>query len=108
MLPRLSYQILLPSGAKARAVKVVKVETVKIGIKGTIYPMQKPVPISYKVKSNFVEPDSRYYSLQSYPEDFVTLTGTGNMSGYSIAGIIVNPVIYRPLDSEIEFVTRIV
>jgi len=108
MLPRLSYQILLPSGAKARAVKVVNVETVKIRIKGTVYPMQKPVPISYKVKSNFVEPDIRYYSLQSYPEDFVTLTGTGNMSGYSIAGIILNPVIYRPLDSEIEFVTRII
>ncbi|MDI6851429.1 MAG: C25 family cysteine peptidase, partial [bacterium] len=107
MLPKLSYHLLLPSGAKAHSVKILKVETVKIPIKGTVYPMQKPVPISYKREPDFVEPDPRYYSLPAYPENYITLAGTGNISGYSVAGIILNPVIYKPFAKEIEFVRRI-
>lgn len=35
------------------------------------------------------------------------LVGTGNMSGFSIAGLIFSPVIYYPTKDEIEFVTDI-
>jgi len=106
-VPHLSLKYLLPSGAEVTSLEILRVKTVKLPGSYRIYPEQGPVPISNAKRKEFLEPDPVYYNKDTYPEKILVANRTGNFSGYSIASLILNPVIYHPKTGEVEFVSEI-
>ena len=107
LLPLLPIRYILPSGSKAVNIKIKNVKTIAIGIDGFLYPSQGAVPLSLLNTRKFIPPDSIYYNTHKYEPFLLSLTGTGNLSGYTIANLLLSPVIYYPLQKKIEFVTEI-
>ncbi|MEO0278756.1 MAG: C25 family cysteine peptidase, partial [candidate division WOR-3 bacterium] len=106
-IPLISLQISLPSGSEAEQVEILNLKKTTLRLTKKIYPNQKPVPISKAGEFDFILPDEKIYKSEVYPLEIMNLVGTGNMSGFSIAGLIFSPVIYYPTKDEIEFVTDI-
>ncbi|MGB9917229.1 MAG: C25 family cysteine peptidase, partial [Candidatus Hydrothermia bacterium] len=106
-LPLISLQVLIPSGAEAMKVEVISLKTVRMKVPGRIIPNQKPVPLSRLETHEFTTPDDKFYNKEKFPDEIMKLTGTGNMSGYHIAGVIFSPIIYYPSKDEIDFIEEV-
>ncbi len=107
LLPLLPLRYILPSGSKAVNIKIKNVKTITIGIGGLLYPSQGAAPLSLLNTRKFIPPDSIYYNTHKYAPFLLSLTGTGNLSGYTIANLLLSPVIYYPSEKKLEFVTEI-
>jgi len=103
-LPYLSIQVLIPSGSEVEGVTVLSVKSKKVKLDRKIIPNQKPVPISFENKKEFVGPKDEFYTLKKYPTEILSAVHTGNMGGYTIASLVFSPVIYYPEQNEIEFI----
>jgi len=108
MLPSRGIIVLLPATASYTGYEVLDIKTVSLGEGFNVMPQQKPVPISFKVKEEFIKPDTTIYSNNAfYPENVVKFTHLGTMSGFRLASFIVYPVIYNPVTGEIKAVTSV-
>ncbi len=108
MLPSKAVMVLVPSNSAYEGYEVLSVDTKSLGKGYRVMPQQKPVPISFKVPQEFIEPDSKIYSNNAfYPESPVKFTHVGNMSGFRLASFLVYPVIYNPVTGELKAITSI-
>lgn len=107
-IPFIVANFVIPSGAKVREVNVISKETEDIHGAYDICPVQTPRPISTKEDIPFVEPDpSIYNSDNPYPESDIVSFSSGSMSGFRIAGIFVNPLVYIPNEKRLILTTEI-
>ena len=108
MLPSKGVIVLIPANSAYTGYEIVDLKTVSLGKGFKVMPQQKPVPISYKVPQEFIEPDNSIYSRNAfYPENPVKFTHLGNMGGFRLASFIVYPVVYNPVTGEIRGVTNL-
>ncbi len=108
MLPSRGVIVLIPATAAYTGYEIVNMQTVSLGKGFKVMPQQKPVPISFKVPEKFIEPDKKVYSKNEfYPENVVSFTHLGSMSGFRLASFVVHPVIYNPVTGEIRVITTI-
>jgi hypothetical protein len=95
-LPALLLDVLAPPDAKFESVSVESVESTEIAGSFTIYPTQKPHPISGP-KEPFILPDEKVYvSNERFPGKVVEYLRTGVVRGYKLLRFIVNPIQYIP------------
>ncbi len=93
-LPVHQLRLLLPAGATATGVRVVKEQENRLPGQYRVYPVQ-PVVRPGEPRTAFMDglPDI-YNSTNSYPAKRVELIGTQQIRGYSIATVMVWPVRY--------------
>ncbi len=109
MLPSKGVAVLIPANSSFEGFEILEMETKSIGNGYEIIPQQKPVPISFKVPEEFIEPDKKIYERNAfYPESPVKFTKVGNMSGFKLASFVVYPVIYNPVNGELRVITSLV
>jgi len=111
-LPLLVVPVLLPPGEKAKSVEYEIISKSELPGQFTVYPAQKPqikpIPGISVPLPHFEQPNKRIYSqARAYPLSAVKLCSSGFARGYSIAGIIVYPVIYYPARGKLELITSL-
>ncbi len=106
-LPQIPLHFVIPSGSKAVSVHIISIDTVSMNINAMIIPSQGYIPVGFKGSSKFKLIDDEYYSKSEYTPGILNLVSSGNMSGYSLASLLLSPVIYYPKDSAIAFITKI-
>jgi hypothetical protein len=102
-LPRAALHVLMPPGATVTRVEVTSCESKQLPGTYDIFPAQLPIPISHIGTSHrFAPPNPAVYSSNTpYPERIVECTGTGTMSGYRIASLLVHPLQYIPSEGKL-------
>lgn len=109
MLPNKGGAVLIPAGSSFEGFEILSMTTKNIGSGYKIIPQQKPVPISFKVPEEFIEPDEEFYEKNAfYPSLPIKFGQVGNMNGFSLASFLIYPVIYNPVSGEIRVVTNLV
>ncbi len=102
MLPVKYLHFSLPYGAKVEKVYVTYEEKERIEGEYFIYPAQPPIPISFKVKKEFIEPSPEIYnSAFPFPSNSLEYVHTGNMRTYTIASVKVYPFEYIPKERKL-------
>ncbi|MBN1825067.1 MAG: hypothetical protein JW958_02295 [Candidatus Eisenbacteria bacterium] len=97
MIPARTLHFSLPAGARVAAVEVRALDRIDLGDGFTIRPSQPPARFSDEEPPAFVEPEPmRYASSDPYPERVVEAAGEGNMGGYRVAAVRVNPITLIP------------
>lgn len=101
-------QVLLPPGSQARSIRIVDVRFETIAEDVVLFPSQKPA-VFYAGDPGVTEPNKELYCSDVwFPESSAILSaGTGSLSGFSIADIIVFPLRYNPLLKKLEIVSNI-
>ncbi len=100
--------ILLPPGENAIGVKNIDVEYDKLANDILLAPFSPPVirpmpGISQNISPT--EPNPEIYSQNKwFPQNSVDFAGNGNLSGYSIAELIIKPIRYNPITKEVEYI----
>ncbi len=98
-LPQGNIHVYIPSDVVVDSVTVVSVQTVELGNRFEVCPVQPPdttmndddPPDRQSVKN-----ESVYSSSDLYPEQIIELLGQGNYGGYGIASLLVHPVQIIP------------
>ncbi len=107
-VPVKSIAVLIPADAIYREVKIDNITYIPIRGTYRLYPVQKPVPISFKVNSPFVAPQKSIYEKDSfYPNNLLVHTHSGDMSGFRIEDFLLYPVVYNPVKGELKMVKQI-
>ncbi|UCG91469.1 MAG: T9SS type A sorting domain-containing protein [candidate division WOR-3 bacterium] len=97
-LPATFLSFVIPSHANFEHVEVIREQGVLLQGSYTIFPAQKPVPISASSTGEFTRPDMNIYSQQMlYPAAVVQYAHEGNLSGYQIVSVLVTPLRYNPV-----------
>jgi len=103
-LPMKSVQVLLPPGEEAVSVQISYdlVETIPGSY--NIFPIQKPYPMSFEGKIEFVTQSNEIYSQNAfYPTNLFTDLTTQYLRGHSIGLLNISPLQYNPQTGEILF-----
>jgi len=107
-IPFIVANFVIPSGAEVTEVNVISKTTEEIPGAYAICPVQTPRPFSTKEDIPFVEPNpSIYNSGNPYPESDIVSFPSGSMSGFRIAGIFLNPLVYIPNEKRLILTTEI-
>ncbi len=107
-IPFIVANFVIPSGAEVTEVNVLSKTTEEIPGAYAICPVQTPRPFSTKEDIPFVEPNpSIYNSSNPYPESDIVSFPSGSMSGFRIAGIFLNPLVYIPNEERLILSTEI-
>ncbi len=99
--------ILLPPGTKAKSVRIVEASytTLVDGIEIAPYTPEQIRPMPGFVQN--IQPataDKQIYSENRwFPENPVDFSGSGNIGGYSVAGLVVKPIRYNPATGEVQY-----
>jgi len=108
-IPAIPINILLPPNTKATNVQISNVEFETLANKINLIPIQPQIIKSWPIDRDipFVEPNQQIYSSNnSYPESPIIFSGAGNLSGYSIAGGVLYPIIYYPASGYLKYVKQ--
>jgi len=109
MLPSKGLSILIPANSSFQGYEILSMSTKSIASGYKVMPQQKPVPISYKVPTEFIGPLDKFYKKNAfYPESPVKFGKVGNMSGFRLTSFLVYPVIYNPVSGELKVITHLV
>ncbi len=103
-LPVQAVSVLLPPDERAVSVSLNDEVWEYIG-DYMLYPAQPPaiLPMPGIEPPQFTQPDMWAYSQdRMLPTETLRLTGTGNMSGFAIAGMILNPIRHNPATGRTE------
>jgi len=110
-LPRLVQSILIPAGAIPIGVEIISENSIEIPGNFKIVPAQPDVPLPMPGK-NFVPkiyaPKAEIYtSDKPYPDLKIRLTGSGSLSGYQIAHVVIRPLQYIPSKGKLTLTTSL-
>jgi hypothetical protein len=108
-LPRVPLHLLLPPGATVTSIEVASRKSEQLPGAYNLFPAQLPIPISHmEANHSFAQPNPAVYSSnRPYPEKIIKCTGTGTMSGYRIASLLVHPLQYIPSEGKLLFHSKI-
>jgi len=107
-LPCKTARFVIPPSAVVTDVKVISSSSATLSGVYYVYPAQKPVPISFRVKNEFIPPDETIYESDSlYPGKLVNALPTGDKAGFRIAQINLFPIQYEPKQRELIFYNSI-
>ena len=99
--------ILLPPGTKAKSVRIVEASytTLVDGIEIAPYTPEQIRPMPGFVQNiQSATADKQIYSENRwFPENPVDFSGSGNIGGYSVAGLVVKPIRYNPATGEVQY-----
>ncbi|MFP4458819.1 MAG: C25 family cysteine peptidase [Candidatus Zixiibacteriota bacterium] len=100
--------VLLPPGERAIKTNIIEQNWQALDEDINIYPFQEPyilpIPGIYEKQPGFTPQSYNIYNQDKwYPEQNLTLTKTGNKSGYKIAGMIIKPIRYNPKQQKLEY-----
>jgi hypothetical protein len=105
-LPYKSVRFAIPASAIITDVEVVNSSQTQFVGFYSIFPSQKPVPVSFPGSQEFIPQDkSVYESNVLYPGESFKRLATGNMNGFRIAQMLFYPVQYLPKDQKIKLYT---
>ncbi|MEO0227076.1 MAG: C25 family cysteine peptidase [candidate division WOR-3 bacterium] len=108
LIPFIIAHFVIPADAEIIGVEVLSKSTKELPGTYHICPTQSPRPISTKKEIPFVEPIPEVYnSPLPYPEKDFVFFSSGLMSGYRIAGILLNPIKYIPAAKKLILTTEI-
>lgn len=108
LLPVVSLNFLIPVTAEVTKVEVVSSDTRILPGEYLPYPVQTIRPLSSKDIYPFVKPDETVYnSTNPYPAEIVQFVPSGCLSGYRIAGVLLYPLQYFPLEKRLLLYTDI-
>jgi hypothetical protein len=104
-LPRAALHLSLPPGATVTAVEILACESEMLPGTYDVFPAQPLIPTSHvELYHKFVPQDPTIYSSSApYPDRIIECAGTGTMSGYRIAGLLVHPFQYVPSEGKLVF-----
>jgi len=99
--------ILLPPGTKARNVRIIEANYANLADDITIAPYTpetiRPMP-GFTQNIQPATADKQIYSENRwFPENPVDFSGANNMSGYSLAGLVIKPIRYNPTTGEVRY-----
>ena len=101
-LPAVSFSYLIPPTAEITRAEVVSYATFDFAGEFMPYPVQAIRPISAKQYIPLVKPDPAVYeSSQPYPEEIIKIIPSGCLSGYRIAGVMIYPLQFVPLEKKL-------
>lgn len=108
-LPMMPVSVAIPRGTKASDVAVTYTNGIELYGRYNIIPVQRPKPTSAQnIPVRFTRPNRGVYSSSAaYPDEPVTLTGTGSLSGHKIASLLVCPVQFVPKTGKLVLYTKI-
>lgn len=96
-LPVKVFSFVLPCDAVVEDIEVINEQGGYLSGTFTIFPAQKPIPVSLTYKGEFTLPDEAIYSRNTlYPSTTIELLHEGSLSGYRIASVAVKPLRYNP------------
>lgn len=105
-----SRAVLLPQGAIITQLKVLKKNSYTFDKTYKIYPFQGhsilPMP-GHKADNEFTKPSPVYYKSDIYPLSIAQSAGSGEVSGFNIANIIVHPLIFHASAGKLEFIDNL-
>lgn len=108
-LPVKLIHVALPPGSKVEQVVVTKADSQTLPQDYLIFPAQPPQVLSAMNKPiSLVQPKPAIYGqLKEYPGKLLEFSETGFLGGYELAGILVYPVQYVPVQKKIKFYSHI-
>uniref|UniRef100_A0A7C4U717 T9SS type A sorting domain-containing protein n=1 Tax=candidate division WOR-3 bacterium TaxID=2052148 RepID=A0A7C4U717_UNCW3 len=110
-LPDVRENVLIPSGSIPLGVEIISQEVEELPGEYNIIPTQKDVPLPMPGKNFEIEPplpNPYIYSQDKiYPYEKITLLGSGNKNGFTIAEVRLYPVQYNPIKKKLYLTTKI-
>ncbi len=107
-IPSKAIQILLPFGHTATSISIETSQPILLSEEYNIIPQQKPIPLSYKGKVDFIQPDKDIYnSNKFFPEKLNTNINTQFLRGHSIANFHIYPLQYNPVTKKIQYFEKL-
>jgi len=108
LLPCKSARFVIPPSAIVTDVKVISSSSKVLPGSYYVYPAQRPVPISFPVKDEFIPPDEKIYASESlYPGNLIKTLPTGNKAGFRIVQVNLFPIQYQPKQRKLIFYNSI-
>jgi len=111
-VPHVRQAVLIPAGAEPTGVELIAEEWTDLPGNFRIAPSQPDVrlPRAGETFSPTIYPPDPviYASSNPYPETKIRLTGSGTMSGYTMAYVELFPVRYVPATGRLQLATRLV
>jgi hypothetical protein len=102
MVPSVSVQLLLPTGATCENVSVTCRGTSVVPGVFNILPAPRPARLSPPEAANVPQPNTETYNSRlPYPREAARLAGVGSLAGYRIATVRVAPLSYVPATGEL-------
>ncbi|MFO7651299.1 MAG: C25 family cysteine peptidase [bacterium] len=106
LLPWLSVNVVIPTGAAVEGITVVPLERRELG-SYNLHPAQPMRPLSQLSGAPFVAPNpAAYASDEIFPAGPLVIAPAGNKSGWRIAGLLWCPFEYRPQSGRLTVITR--
>jgi len=110
-IPVLSRNILLPPGTRATAIRITRAEYAPLAGEIDLAPIQPPAILpmpGIATEPSFVPPDPKIYGQDRwFPENPVRFAGPGNLSGFSVAGVLIYPLRYNPATKTVEYLAHL-
>ncbi len=108
LLPKASFSLIIPQGAKITNIEVVSEEKEEISGKYKIYPTQQPQPFLKDKIFSFVEGNKDIYAQDTpYPDKIIEPSHSGLMGGYNIASLFIYPLQYIPNQKKLILYSKI-
>ena len=106
-LPLAVYNFAIPSDAEVTGATVVEASYAAVPGVFDIHPCQRPQAFSLPEQGFVGKDDATYSSDVAYPEQPVSVTRSGCMGGFRLAGVQLSPMRYVPASGRLEVATRI-
>ena len=101
-LPGRAVNVLLPPGHQVISVQVHPSEEVELPGVHTVFPAQKPWPLSFQGPRPFTPPDPDAYKGGAAP-DLSSVTAGQRLRGFEIQPVLLRPVVYRPVEGRLSY-----
>lgn len=106
-LPSVGLPFLLPPGTEVAGLRIDTLETAFLA-KGIPEPRRLETPTGISLAPQ-IGPNARVYQGTAlFPPEVVQLGAAGNMGGYRVAEVRINPVLFDPQTGTLRVVTRLV
>lgn len=104
MIPSKGAYILLPQNSKVDTITINPGEKISLKSKSTVEPMANPSPLSEINTFSIPKPNEIIYNNNAYyPGTLYTEVGLYNFRGYTILILLLHPVQYNPITSDLYY-----
>ena len=100
-LPGRAVNVLLPPGHQVVSVQVHPSEEVELPGIHTVFPAQKPWPLSFQGPVPFTQPDPDAYAGPTL--DLSSVPAGQRLRGFAIQPVLLTPVVYRPVEGRLSY-----
>ncbi len=110
-IPVLARNVLLPPKNRAVGIRVISAQYRPLADDVELPPIQPPAVMpmpGIQTEPRTIPPNSEIYSRDEwFPTQPVKFAGAGNISGFSVAGILIYPVRYNPVRRQVEYLAEL-